>query len=208
MRKTGNTTAYRENLRRKILETAMPLFKKKGIKAVRMDDIATEMAISKRTLYELYSNKEDLLYECIKNEEKRMMRKIAEYAENAENEMEVIAYFIKMKLKDFGSINPLFFYEINKYKRIVELLRNYKEQQRANSNIFMKRCTEQGFFRSDLNFEIVEKLSDAAINFVMQTQLYEKYMPNEILHTFILVYLRGCCTNKGLEYIDKLLFEN
>ena len=61
MRKTGNTTAYREGLRQKILDTAMGLFKQKGIKAVRMDDIATEIAISKRTLYEIYSNKEDLL---------------------------------------------------------------------------------------------------------------------------------------------------
>ena len=77
MRKTGNITAYRENLRNKILNTAMTLFKQRGIKAVRMDDIATEMGISKRTLYEIYSNKEDLLYECVKNDGKTMTERLS-----------------------------------------------------------------------------------------------------------------------------------
>lgn len=52
-------TVYRENLKIKILDTSMQLFKQKGIRAVKMDDIANDMGISKRTLYEIYSNKED-----------------------------------------------------------------------------------------------------------------------------------------------------
>lgn len=72
MRKTGNITVYRENLKTRILETSMQLFKQKGIRAVKMDDIATEMGISKRTLYEIYSNKEDLLYECVKHDSEKM----------------------------------------------------------------------------------------------------------------------------------------
>ena len=44
-----------------IIMTALRLFLKKGIRAVRMDDIANEMGISKRTLYELFENKEELL---------------------------------------------------------------------------------------------------------------------------------------------------
>ena len=102
MRKTGNMTAYRENLRLKILDTAMSLFKKRGIKAVRMDDIATDMGISKRTLYEIYSKKEDLLFECVKRENETLTKKIADYAIGAENEMAVVAYFIKLRLKDLG----------------------------------------------------------------------------------------------------------
>lgn len=101
-------TAYRESLRHKILDTAMSFFKKKGIKAVRMDDISTELGISKRTLYEIYSNKEDLLFECLRNENEIMTKRLADYAMTAENEMAVIAYFIKIKLKDLGTINPLF----------------------------------------------------------------------------------------------------
>ena len=46
-----------------LLKTAMQLFTQKGIRAVRMDDVASELSISKRTLYEIYENKELLLYE-------------------------------------------------------------------------------------------------------------------------------------------------
>lgn len=77
------------------------------------------MVISKRTLYEIYSNKEDLLYECIKNDNEILMKKIADYASMAENEMAVVAFFIRTKLKDLGSINPLFFSEMEKYERIL-----------------------------------------------------------------------------------------
>lgn len=208
MRKPGNTTAYRESLRRKILDTAMQLFKQKGIKAVRMDDIATEIAISKRTLYEIYSNKEDLLFECLRNENDLMTKRLSDYALKAENEMAVLAYFIKLKLKDLGSTNPLFFTEMHKYERIMEFFRQNKEKQSDNSQAFMRKGIEQGFFRGDLNYGIVNKMGDAAMDFVMQTRLYEQYKLDEIFHTFIIVFLRGCCTEKGLAYLDRFISEN
>lgn len=68
MHKNGNNNSsqYRNELKFRIIRTAMPLFKQKGIKAVRMDDIANILSISKRTLYEIYNNKEDLLLEGVK----------------------------------------------------------------------------------------------------------------------------------------------
>lgn len=208
MRKSGNMTAYRESLKQKILDTSMTLFKEKGIKAVRMDDIATAMAISKRTLYEIYSNKEDLLFECLRNENETLMRKIAEYAMSAENEMAVVAYFIKLRLRDLGSINPLFFTEMEKYGRILAFFKRNSEKQAARSQEFMRKGIEHGFFRDDLNYDIINRMGDAAMNYVMRTRLYEKYKLNEIFHTFVIVFLRGCCTEKGLKYLDEFISEN
>lgn len=54
-------TEYRKHLKERILTVAMQAFKQHGIRNVRMDDIATTLAISKRTIYETYSNKEELL---------------------------------------------------------------------------------------------------------------------------------------------------
>lgn len=186
----------------------MTLFKEKGIKAVRMDDIATAMAISKRTLYEIYSNKEDLLFECLRNENETLTRKIAEYAMSAENEMAVVAYFIKLRLRDLGSINPLFFTEMEKYGRILAFFKRNSEKQAARSQEFMRKGIEHGFFRDDLNYDIINRMGDAAMNYVMRTRLYEKYKLNEIFHTFVIVFLRGCCTEKGLKYLDEFISEN
>ncbi len=205
MRKNGNTTAYRESLRLKILEKAMPLFKRNGVKAVKMDDVANEMGISKRTLYEIYSNKEDLLFECVKHDEDEMSKDISEYARTAENEMDVIAYFFKLKLKDLGSINPCFYTELHKYDKIVDFLQTSNASRRDSSVEFIRKGIEHGFFRDDLNYNIVHKMGDGVMNYVMESKLYKTYSFREIFRTFIEIYMRGCCTEKGLRYLDNFM---
>ncbi len=54
-----------ESLRARVIKKASQEFIKKGIKSVRMDDIAALLTISKRTLYEIFNNKEELLYDCV-----------------------------------------------------------------------------------------------------------------------------------------------
>ena len=61
MLRTYNISTYRFELRQKILQTAMQQFKEMGVKNVKMDDISAIIGISKRTLYEIYENKEELL---------------------------------------------------------------------------------------------------------------------------------------------------
>ena len=51
--------------RKKIVETAMQMFNSRGIRGVTMDDIAAALRMSKRTLYETFANKEELLTECL-----------------------------------------------------------------------------------------------------------------------------------------------
>ena len=63
MYKGSSQTCYKLELRNRILKAAMTEFLHKGVKSVKMDDIANTLAISKRTLYEIYSNKEELLLE-------------------------------------------------------------------------------------------------------------------------------------------------
>ncbi|MCD8202154.1 MAG: TetR/AcrR family transcriptional regulator [Prevotella sp.] len=207
MRQIGNTTAYRESLRQKILETAMPLFKKKGVRAVKMDDIANQLGISKRTLYELYNDKEDLLVECVKYDSDKGMQKITEYARMQENEMNIITYALKLKLDDLTDTNMLYFAELHKYSKIVALLQEDRERQRENTSKFIQKCIEHGYFRDDLNYDIVDCMSDAAIDYVMREKIYQKYSWKEIVYTFIILHLRGCCTEKGFKCLEEIVEE-
>lgn len=60
----------------RIIEQAMQMFVTQGIKSVRMDDIAQQLGVSKRTLYELFGDKEGLLYLAMERffESKRVER--------------------------------------------------------------------------------------------------------------------------------------
>lgn len=65
MTEHGKDASQRVELRERIITAATEAFTSKGIKSITMDDIAAALGISKRTLYEVFSDKESLLKECI-----------------------------------------------------------------------------------------------------------------------------------------------
>ena len=99
MKTANRLTEYRKELKGRILEVAVDEFLKSGIRAVKMDDIARLLGISKRTLYEIYPNKEDILLECIKmrhNEEDQQMAAFLQ--EGPRSTMDIILEFFRMQM--------------------------------------------------------------------------------------------------------------
>ena len=80
MQEIKETNSYRLALKDKILDAAMNAFMKRGIRAVKMDDIAQQLTISKRTLYEIYEDKEELLYRSIIKYDKLRLERLTQYA--------------------------------------------------------------------------------------------------------------------------------
>jgi AcrR family transcriptional regulator len=191
-------TTYRQELKGKILVTAMSLFKREGIKRIKMDDIAQALSISKRTLYEIYENKEQLLCEGVVYEYQLRLDQHRQFTEQAENEIEVVMEVIRQDIVRLGGINPLFFSELAKYERVVELLNKEHEEKRLRSMEFVNKGIEHGYFRSDLNYDIISKMSDAVVQHVMMTKMYEEYPLSEIFRNHVDILFRGICTDKGI----------
>ena len=191
-------TTYRQELKGKILVTAMALFKREGIKRVKMDDIAQALSISKRTLYEIYENKEQLLCEGVVYEHQLHQKQFGQFTEQAENEIEVVMETIRQEIVRLDGVNPLFFSELTKYERVVELLNAEHEERRLLSMDFVKKGIEHGYFRSDLNYDIVTRMSDAVVQHVMMTKMYETYSLSEIFSNHVDILFRGICTDKGI----------
>lgn len=205
MIRTYNISTYRQELRQKILQTAMRLFKGQGVRNVKMDDISAIIGISKRTLYEIYENKEELLLEGLKFAQEQKSRELLEFisAENR-NEIEVMVKFVKMQMEDMNETNPLFYVEIRRYKRVVEFMVEYHEQKRQNKMEFLRKGVEHGYFVDGLNYDIVHEMGTAIINHVMEAKLYERYPIQEIFHNYVSVLMRGYCTEKGIAELEKL----
>lgn len=207
--KINNTSDGRNGLKRKILETAMELFKKNGVKKIKMDDIANNLSISKRTLYEIYGNKEILLLECIKYNDERLEQDLECYADKAENEIDIIVYFIKNKLHELDTTSPAFFCDINKYPTVVDYLhRTHHSDNKSDRHDFFLKGIEHGFFMPSFNIEIISKFINITMKHVIETEMYRKYSLKEIFHNLILLMIHGCCTEKGIRQLDKFLAEN
>lgn len=197
-------TDYREELRTKILHTSLAEFHKRGIRAVRMDDIAGMLSISKRTLYEIYSNKEELLVEGIRSEELAYNDSMKNFADDPQhNVIDIIIEFYNRNIKTLTNINPVFFTEIDKYGRVVKLLGELHGERQKSAKAFFNRGVGEGLFRADVDYDIVSRIGNASMDYVMQTRMYNEYNLRNILHNIIFLFIRGICTETGMRQIDE-----
>ena len=198
---TRDLTDYRIGLRDKILETAMAAFEKKGVKAVKMDDIATALSISKRTLYEIYDDKEALLYEGISKRDRLRHDQIQSYASKGHNVMEILKEAYRVNSNASRNICPAFYEDIHRYPKIEQYMQKVRAQKCAEILDFMHLGVEQGFFRSDINYNLFLILCDSVADAIINNKLLSTYTMDELYYNFFLVPLRGVCTEKGLQLV-------
>ena len=207
MQEIKDISAYKQGVKERIPDVALQLFTERGISAVRMDDVAQTMGISKRTIYELYDKKEDLLFEVVVKHFKRRMDRMEQAVSHCSNVMEILLEVYHMKVSDFKETNPLFFTEMIRYPQVKKFLDEQNNLMRDNSYGFIQRGVEEGYFRADLNYQMAVLQFDAMGEYVMQKELYRQYSIEDIFRNLVFVSLRGLCTEKGIKAIDEMLFQ-
>ena len=202
MTEEKNISPYMKSLRDKILDVAMHAFATKGIKAVRMDDIAQALAISKRTLYEIYDNKEKLLYEGVKKFKSIKDKEFMELNAESKNVIEVLLRIYHQKVEEFRLTNPVFYTEIAKYPSVIDFLNKDRAQSHEQFLVFLRRGVKEGYFRNDVNIELFSMMFSSIGEFIMRNQLYNQYTIEDLLKNLVLVSLRGFCTEEGIKLLD------
>lgn len=205
MYNTATETAYRRELKEKILRVATALFHRYGIRRVKMDDIANDLKISKRTLYEIYSNKEKLLLEVMRNDKLVESRRMEGFDRPGSNVINIVIEVCKYRIEEFSQINPLFFEDIHKYPELLAHVRKLHEQRESDVLAFMQRGIDEGLFLPDINYGIVRTLTNASQQAIMNLYLYKKYDVMELAYVAILLFIRGFCTPEGVRQLDEQL---
>lgn len=205
MQENVEISQYKLGLRDKIIDVAMTLFLKRGIRLVRMDDVAHEMGISKRTIYELYEKKEDLLYEVVIKHLEIRRAVNDEINTRCQDVMEILLAVYRQTVADFETINPLFFSELSRYPRLNLYLTEQNKKMREGRHEFYERGVREGYFRGDVDYEMAGLLFDVMGEYIIQQQLYRKYTIEQIYRNIVFVSFRGLCTEKGIRAIDKMM---
>ena len=204
MYKSNIQTEYRQELRKKILETASKEFKTKGIKSVKMDDIANLLSVSKRTVYEIYENKEQLLMECVKEQQDLQDQHMQKYAEDTSlHVIDLILEFYRLQMRELTETSAIYFIELQRYPEIIAWLNHKHQETEKTSLLFFQRGVKEGYFRQDVNYELFLKIANGTLDCVMKDQLYKQYEIKEIFCNVIMFYVRGLCTMKGIEELEK-----
>ena len=208
MQNTSNETVYRQQLKGRILQIATALFHQHGIKQVKMDDIANDLRISKRTLYEVYENKEDLLFEVLQQHDSAERQQLLEFDKPGTNVINIILEIYRVRTAEFITINPLFFEDLQKYPNLLTYVRKLHDEKEAEIVAFIERGKNEGLFLENVNYGIVRELTFASEQFVMNNFLFKRYDITELSRIMIMLFVRGICTEKGIKLLDQYFSEN
>jgi TetR/AcrR family transcriptional regulator, cholesterol catabolism regulator len=194
-------------IKNKIIETATGLFRKYGIRSVTMDEIAKELAISKKTIYQYFKDKDDIVattaYEHFEDQRKKL-DEIQSSATNSIEELFMICCFFR---ENVAEINPSLLFDLQKFHpKAWDLYLNYKESVYKNSLLMsLERGVKEGCFRPEINIEILAVLRQEQIQMSFDEQVYprDKFDFTEVQMQLFMHFVYGIVTPKGKELMDK-----
>lgn len=195
----------RPELKDRILSTAMEAFKRHGIKSITMDDIALSLGISKRTLYEVFPDKETLLREGILRSKEESEAYARQVLQQTDNVLEVILKLFERSIEQFHTTDKRFIEDLNKYPQVQQLCRERLQRDSEEAIRFMQQGVEQGIFRSDINFGIVDRLLREQFNSLQSNDLCRHYSLIEVYESIMFTYLRGISTPRGAEELERFI---
>lgn len=196
----------------RIRDKARELFFRYGIRAVTMDEIASLMGISKKTLYQYYQDKDALVDAVVDYEITGDMQKCGTIQGAGKNALEEMILMFGMMEEIFANLNPVVVYELEKYYPASHL----KMEQHKNSffaeiiKTNIKKGIDEELYRKDIQMDILIRMRLESMFMVFDQKIFpkEKYplllTSRELLKHFVY----GITTSKGnklfTQYLDKL----
>jgi len=195
-----------QQYRERIIEESAHLFLKYGIRAVTMDFLANEMGISKRTIYEIFRDKDDLLYAVFIYMGEKQMASIIPMIERSETVIHAVFELLDIIGNHMRQINPLFFEDLKKYHHGVDKKlegKRFDTDMSITMNI-VERGVKEGLFRNNINKNLVNRALHGIFMITGDFNLFpkEEFSRQEVVKDFFLNYLRGISTTKGLSLIN------
>lgn len=192
----------------RIVAGAAELFRSFGIRAVTMDDIAGHLGISKRTIYERFHDKDELLYAVLVNMIEKQKEKIEKIVKDSPDVISAIFIMIKAGRDHMESMNPLISSDLKKYHTGVlkRLKATCGHPDFESAGRIFKAGIEQGVFRGDLDVEILSRTFSSMGTVIGDENLFppDNFMHRDLVRNIIVNYLRGISTPEGLAIIDSL----
>lgn len=194
-------------VKERIKQKADELFRIYGIKTITMDEIASKLGISKKTIYQAYADKDELVDEVIGellNKNQQRCTKDRSFANDAIHEV-----FLAMEMVQemFENMNPIILFDMERnhpraYQKFLEHKYKYLYQV-IKENI--ERGKKEELYRQEVNTEVMAKVRLETIMLPFNQQLFPKNKFNlaELEREVIEHFLFGIASIKGYKLIEK-----
>lgn len=196
-----------QEVKNKILAGAETLFMKYGIRSVSMDDIARQLSVSKKTLYQHFADKDELVTVMSQEHMKREVKEYEEINQISENSIDELNRISVQLRCDMEDMNPSLLFDLQKFHpKAWALWLNHKNDFIMHSIVRnLNQGIEEGYFRAEINPEIIAISRLVLIESAFDDQHFPKDKFNlvEVQSQFFDHFVYGLCTDKGRRLYQK-----
>jgi AcrR family transcriptional regulator len=190
----------------RILQKANDLFMRYGIRSITMDEIAAQLGISKKTIYQFFTDKDAMVEAVVNDEMKRNEEGCRIYSQEAENAVHEIFLAMDGMQEMLKTVNPQLMYELEKhhptaYKR----LKQYKYQFLFNMvKENLQRGAAEDIYRPGLNIDLItrHRIESAFMPFNSEAFPQNKFPMNQTCQELAILFLHSVCNEKGKKLIE------
>ena len=191
----------------RILQGGEELFLQAGIKSVTMDDVAKHLGMSKKTIYQFFKDKNEIVLALVKkkmHEDEDQMRAIVSQSNNV---IEELINMMKCSSEIFARINPIVIHDLQKYHPDA-----WKEFQHFKSGFLVEMLEQlltkgiaQGFIRPDLNVRIIARARVAQVEMGFNAAIFphSEFGLWDVQYQLLEHFNYGICTIKGYRLLNQ-----
>ena len=197
--------------REKVVEHVSQMVKTLGVKSVRMDDVAGSLGMSKRTLYEMFGDKEELLYESIVYLMHQRQLCLTNRVATCENMLEVLLVSVRLLgVSHENDMDKRLAFNLKKFYPNVydKVKREHTEHGVAGLRYALDKCREEGYLDLTVDVELMARLFISTSGTLLSEDnivIPDEVTREEAFGAMTVNFLRGLASEKGLKIIDELL---
>ncbi|MCJ0742207.1 TetR/AcrR family transcriptional regulator [Pedobacter montanisoli] len=191
-----------------IIKEADGLFCQFGFKSVTMDDIAKHLGISKKTIYQHFKDKDELVNTLMTEKIANHKCEIQYQINNSANAVEEVLFTLQNVDSMLSTMNQKLFYDLQKYHTKAWLIFKEFKQHHISEAVYsnLQRGIHEGLYREELNIDIIAQLRLDQIDIIFGP--HERYTKNRYNLANVIIeitkhFLHGICNEKGLALIKK-----
>ncbi|MCM0041176.1 MAG: TetR/AcrR family transcriptional regulator [Algoriphagus sp.] len=187
--------------RQRILEIAMAQFARFGVRTITMEDLARQAGLSKKTIYQEFEDKKDLVKAVFAAILEQDRKRLAFILEQGDGVIEHLVQTSKMMRERLTSINPLVILEVQKYfPEAWNLFESFKQETIQQDLIkVLERGKELGYFRPEIDSRVLARVRLTQITTAFDPQNFAEPDYNLVEDQMIILdhFLHGIFTEKG-----------
>jgi AcrR family transcriptional regulator len=191
----------------RILLKAEELFMQYGIRSVSMDDIANNLGMSKKTLYQYFADKDELVDAVVDGHIKEIQGDCVDCRKDARDAVHEIFILMERVMEEFSNMNPMLLHDLEKFHfRAYQRFRDHKDKfllQVIRNNI--EWGVKEELYRPDINIDVMSKFRIESMMIAFNVSVFPpgKYNLATTSELIIEHFVYGLATVKGHKLIQK-----